>query len=107
MTVAESFEAMLTVFNPTAAAGMNKTFQWNITGAEAGFYALKITNGTCELIKDKVDTPNLTFTVSDQDWIAIASGKLDPMAAFGGGKVKANGDLMLAMKLQNLFPFGK
>jgi putative sterol carrier protein len=107
MTVAESFEAMLKVFNSSAAAGLNKTFQWNITGAEAGNYALKIANGTCELITGKVEAPNLTFTVSDQDWLAIANGKLDPMAAFAGGKVKANGDLMLAMKLQNLFPFGK
>ena len=30
-TVAEIFEAMPTIFNSAAAAGLTKTFQWNIT----------------------------------------------------------------------------
>ena len=39
-TIAEIFEAMPTVFNPAAAADLNKTFQWNITGEQAGVCAL-------------------------------------------------------------------
>ena len=49
MTVAESFEALSSVFNPAAAAGMTKTLQWNITGDEAGVWAFKIVNGVGEL----------------------------------------------------------
>ena len=104
MTIAELFEQMPSVFNPAAAAGMNKTFQWNITGDEAGVWAFKINNGQGEVIPGGVEKPDVTFTISDKDWLAITEGKLDGMNAFMTGKLKVAGDMMLAMKLQNLFP---
>lgn len=104
MTIAELFEQMPSVFNPAAAAGMNKTFQWNITGDEAGVWAFKIANGQGEVIPGGVEKPDVTFTVSDKDWLAITEGKLDGMNAFMTGKLKVSGDMMLAMKLQSLFP---
>ena len=104
MTIAELFEQMPSVFNPAAAAGMNKIFQWNITGDEAGVWAFKINNGQGEVIPGGVEKPDVTFTISDKDWLAITEGKLDGMNAFMTGKLKVSGDMMLAMKLQNLFP---
>ena len=104
MTIAELFEQMPSVFNPAAAAGMNKTFQLNITGDEAGVWAFKINNGQGEVIPGGVEKPDVTFTISDKDWLAITEGKLDGMNAFMTGKLKVSGDMMLAMKLQNLFP---
>ena len=103
-TVAEIFEAMPTIFNSAAAAGMNKTFQWNITGEQAGIWAFKVHDGVCEPVPGGVEKPDVTFTISDKDWLAITEGKLDGMNAFMTGKLKVSGDMMLAMKLQNLFP---
>ncbi|MEO7021845.1 MAG: SCP2 sterol-binding domain-containing protein [Ktedonobacteraceae bacterium] len=104
MTIAESFDTMVTLFNAGAAGSMKKTFQWNITGEEAGKYALQIAEGKCELFPGGVEKADITFTVADQDWLAIGEGKLDPMNAFATGKLKLAGDMMLAMKLQQLFP---
>jgi putative sterol carrier protein len=104
MIVAETFEAMPAIFNPAAAAGLNKTFQWNVTGEEAGNWALKVENQTCTVVPGGVEKPDITFTVSDKDWLAISEGKLDPMNAFMTGKLKVSGDMMLAMKVPNLFP---
>lgn len=104
MTVAESFEAMTGLFNPSAAGNMNKTLQWNVTGEEAGKYALKVADGKCELIPGGVEKPDITFTVGDKDWLSIADGKLDAMNAFMTGKLKVTGDMMLAMKVPQLFP---
>ena len=103
MTVAESFAAMQTIFNPAAAAGLNKTFQWNISGEQAGTWALKIANQTCEVIPGGAEKPDITFITSDTDWLSIAEGKLDPMSAFASGKLKVTGDLMLAMRVPQLF----
>jgi hypothetical protein len=61
MTVAESFETMVTLFNPAAAGSINKTLQWNVTGEGEGKYALKIADGKCELIKGGVEKADLTF----------------------------------------------
>jgi putative sterol carrier protein len=104
MTVSETFETMQTLFNPAAAAGINKTFQWNVTGDEAGQWAFRIANQTCELIRGGVEKPDITMTMSDKDWVAIAEGKLDAMNAFLTGKIKVSGDMMLATKLQSIFP---
>ncbi|HVB73069.1 MAG TPA: SCP2 sterol-binding domain-containing protein [Ktedonobacteraceae bacterium] len=104
MTVAETFETMVTIFNPAAAGSMNKTFQWTITGDEAGVYALKITDGTCELITGGVEKPDVTFNLSDQNWLKMAEGKLDPQSAFFSGALKVTGDIGLALKVPQIFP---
>jgi putative sterol carrier protein len=104
MTVAETFETMKSIFNPAAAKGVNKTFQWNISGEQAGVWAVKIADQTCEIIPGGVEKPDMTLNLSDQDWLSIAEGKLDPMNAFMTGKVKVTGDMMLAMKMSQLFP---
>ena len=106
MTVAETFEQMQQLFSPSAAGNMNKTLQWNITGDEAGKYALHIADGKCELIPGGVEKPDMTLTVSDKDWISVAQGKLDPVSAFMTGKVKVAGDMSLAMRLAQVFPRG-
>lgn len=104
MTVAESFEQMPNVFNPAAATGMTKTLQWNITGDQAGVWAFQIINGEGKLVPGGVEKPDITFTVSDKDWLSITEGKLDAMNAFMTGKLKVAGDMMLAMKVPALFP---
>lgn len=104
MTVPETFETMVSIFNPAAASGLNKTFQWNVTGEQAGVYALKVANGTCELIPGGVEKPDVTFNLSDKDWLQMAEGKLDPQSAFFSGKLKVTGDIGLALRVPQLFP---
>jgi putative sterol carrier protein len=104
MTVAETFEAMKAIFNPAAAKGFNKTLQLNNTGEQACKWAVKVADQTCEVIPGGVEKPDMTLNLSDQDWLSIAEGKLDPMNAFMTGKVKVTGDMMLAMKINQIFP---
>jgi putative sterol carrier protein len=103
-TVAEIFEAMPTIFNSAAAAGMTKTFQWNITGEQAGVWAFKVHDGVCEPAPGGVEKPDVTFTISDKDWIALTEGKLDAQNAFFSGQLKIAGDMGLALKVPQLFP---
>ncbi len=104
MTVPETFETMLTLFNPEAAKGVNKTIQWIITGEQAGKWAVRIANQHCELIPGGVEQADLTMTIKDTDWLAVADGKLDPLMAFIRRKVKTSGDTMLAMRVSAFFP---
>ena len=105
MNVAETFDHMQEYFNPAASAGLNNTIQLNITGQEAGVWAIKIANQTCQLIKGGVEKPDLTLTMADKDWLAIVKRELNAMNAFMGGKIKTSGDTMLAMKIPQLFQF--
>jgi putative sterol carrier protein len=103
MTVDETIKGLQEHFNPEAAAGLNKILQLNLSGDEAGKWAIKIANQTCELIPDGVEKPDLTLSLADKDWIAIAEGKLDPMNAYMTGKLKATGDITLAMRIPSIF----
>ena len=103
MTVAETIKRLQEHFNPEAAAGLNKTIQLNISGEEAGKWAVKIANQACELIPGGVEQPDLTLSLADKDWIAMVEGKLDPMNAYMTGKLKAAGDIALAMRIPSIF----
>jgi putative sterol carrier protein len=104
MTIDETFETLKRLFNPAGAVDLDETFQWEITGTQAGKWALRIANQTCQLIKGGVEQPDLNMSMSDEVWLGIASGKLDPVNAFTTGKIKMSGDTRLAMRLQQLFP---
>lgn len=43
-----------------------------------------------------------TVRISWDDFIALSEGKLDPMMAFMQGKLKVDGDMMIAQKLAPL-----
>lgn len=43
--------------------------------------------------------PNTTLTVSDEDFVSMGTGKLNPQTAFMKGKLKVAGNIMLAQKL--------
>ena len=104
MTMTELFEAMPARLNTTAAAGLMKTVQWNITGDESGIWAIHIADGAGRLIPGGVEKPDVTFTINSKDWLAIAEGKLSAMKAFMLGKLKVAGDMGLAMKVPQLLP---
>jgi len=104
MTMAELFEAMPARLDTAAAAKVNKTIQWNITGEEAGVWAIQINDGTAHLIPGGVEKPDVAFTVNSTDWLTIAEGKVSAMNAFMTGKLKVAGDMGLAMKVPQLLP---
>lgn len=103
LTVAQTFQNMQAHFNPSAAAGLDKTIQIDLSGEQGGRWAVKIVNQTVTLIPGGVDKPDLTLTMSDQNWLALVEGHLNPMNAFLMGQIKATGDLPLAMRVPNLF----
>jgi putative sterol carrier protein len=104
MNVADIFEHMAASFH--GGADVNKTFQWNVQGEQAGRWAITVENGHCRLVPGGVTSPDIVFEVVDQDWLAIADGTLNAVYAFMSGRVKIHGDMMLAMKAQRYFPPG-
>ncbi|KAH8551816.1 SCP2 sterol-binding domain-containing protein [Umbelopsis sp. PMI_123] len=61
-------------------------------------------DGEGALYKGKIKVkPSVSITIKDNDFIDLASGKLNGQKAYMTGKLKARGQLMLAMKLDSVF----
>ena len=101
--VAKAVEAMKAKFNPAAATGLDLVFGFNITD-EGKQYALIVKDGTCDLQEGENPDANCTLVMDSETLKGIVSGETDGMQAFMGGKLRAEGDMMLAMKLSELFP---
>jgi len=103
-SVSEIFAKMPEGFNPDAAAGLDAVFQYKIEGDEAGDWFVAIKDQACAVSEGVHDSPSVTLTMGDKDYIALCNGELDGMAAFMSGKLKVGGDIMLAQRLTQLFP---
>ncbi|RRJ84884.1 SCP2 sterol-binding domain-containing protein [Aestuariirhabdus litorea] len=101
-TVAEIIDQMKAKFNPDAAAGLDVVFQFDIEDGET--YNLTVKDGTCEIANGAHDAPSVTLIMSSDTLAGIMSGETDGMQAFMGGKLRAEGNIMLATKLADLFP---
>ena len=51
----------------------------------------------------KAEAADVTISMKDADFVAMTNGSLNPMSAFAQGKIKVQGNVMLASKLQQLF----
>ena len=101
-TVADIVQTMQSKFNASAAAGLDLVFQFNIEDGEN--YALIVKDGACQLEQGDNAAANVTLIMDSETLKGIVSGETDGMQAFMGGKLRAEGDMMLAMKLGELFP---
>ena len=101
-TVAEIVQTMQSKFNAAAAAGLDLVFQFHIDDGEN--YALIVKDGTCAVEQGENANANVTLIMDTETLKGITSGETDGMQAFMGGKLRAEGDMMLAMKLSELFP---
>ena len=102
-TVADVMQEMQGRFKSDKAVGMNDTFQFDITGDGGGQWNAVIADGQATFNDGVADSPSVTITASDVDWIRIVNGQLNPQMAFMTGKIKVKGNIGLATKLGSLF----
>jgi putative sterol carrier protein len=101
-SVADIVSRMQSKFNAGAAAGLDLVFQFNITDDEN--YNMAVKDGTLDVQKGDAASPDVTLIMDRETLVGIMTGETDGMQAFMGGKLRAEGNMMLAMKLSELFP---
>ncbi len=102
MSAADIIQNLTSKFNADAAQGLDLIFQFNIE--DASNYYLVVKDGTCDVQAGDADEPNVTLIMDSETFKGIATGETDGMQAFMSGNLRAEGDMMLAMKLSELFP---
>ncbi|WP_163834444.1 SCP2 sterol-binding domain-containing protein [Spartinivicinus ruber] len=101
--VTDTLNQMKSKFNADAAAGMDVVFQLQI---EDDSYHIVVKDGNCDMVEGSHDDPSVTLTMDSETFTGIMNGSVDGMQAFMAGQLRAEGDVMLATRLSELFPIG-
>jgi putative sterol carrier protein len=101
----EVFDKVSEIFNADAAKGLDAVFQFDITGDSGGQWNVTVKEGTCQVQQGSHAAPTVTLTMSDETWLAVVNRELNEIQAFMSGKLKLAGDMMLAQRIPELFPF--
>ena len=78
--------------------------QINITGQAAGTFYVEMKGGQLAIEPFVSLDGDVELTISVENCWKIVERKLDPVAAFTFGKLKAQGDLGKALELKKLLP---
>ena len=88
--------------NPEPIEGLNVVYQYDITGDDSGTFQLIISNGTARVVEGSHEQADCTLKLSDKNFIKMIRGKLNGTAAFMTGKLKIQGSMGLALKLEGI-----
>ena len=100
MDAREFFETLSTRVDPAKTAGVNKSYVFDIEGA--GVWKVDVTDAGIEVTEGGGDA-DVTIRATEETFRAIAEGNQNPTTAYMTGKLKIDGDMSAAMKLQKLF----
>ncbi|VAW34328.1 hypothetical protein MNBD_CHLOROFLEXI01-2962 [hydrothermal vent metagenome] len=88
------------------AGDMNAAVAFDLSGDDGGQWTVKIADGSCTVEDGIAEGADATISMEGSDYVDMMTGKLNPMMAFMGGKVKVSGDLDTVMKFQTMFKTG-
>jgi len=101
MTIDDLERELIRRFRPDAAVGVDMLVRLDISNAP--HLSLTVRDGRLEVRRD-ADAPDVTFTFRDlATATAIIRGECNAIEAFMRGEFRADGYLMMAFKLMELF----
>ena len=100
--VKEVFKLMVDEFDPDAVGDMDAVLGFDISGDDGGKWVVKIADRQIEVKEGDSDDVTTAIRLADKDFLNIVNGDLNPVSAFMQGLIKIEGDMSVAMKLQNL-----
>ncbi|HMI85100.1 MAG TPA: SCP2 sterol-binding domain-containing protein [Polyangiaceae bacterium] len=106
-SVKEYFDTLHTRFVASASKGLTAVFQFELSGEGGGSYNIAVNDGTMEVKEGASATPSVTIKMSADDYLKLVNGQLNGTMAYMKGQMKVTGNLMLAQKMQAVFPVSK
>lgn len=94
-------EKLPSKFQPDAAADLSVVFQFVID--ETLLYSLAIKDQQCRVQQQDHPDPDVTLFMDSQTFVDIIQGELGGTSAYMSGRLRAEGNIMLATKLSSLF----
>jgi putative sterol carrier protein len=102
-SVAQALETLAGSVDPQKLAGMDAIVLFDLSGEGGGLWTATVADNILTIAEGATTVPTTTLKMTAADFMALLSGDLNPMAAFIQGRLKVEGDMSLAMRLQTLF----
>lgn len=101
MTFKEIYQTVKTIFLQKDISKIDSDFSAivHITGKEDGYIYIAYIGGEKIIEPVKHDSANIFVIMSDDTFEKVYKRQLDPFKAFTTGKIKAKGNVFLAMSL--------
>jgi putative sterol carrier protein len=100
MTAQEFFEQLPERADPAKTAGMSNTYVFDVEGV--GQWTVAVEDGAVSVTEGVADA-DCTISATEETLVKIAKGEANPTTAYMSGKLKIQGDMGAALKLQKLF----
>lgn len=103
MNIKDFIKKLPTAINAEAIDAAECIVQLNLSQP----FVIKISDGQCEVSEGENTDSEVTLITSDEVFIDLVTGKTSGAMAFIAGKLKVNGDIMLAKELMDFFDASK
>jgi putative sterol carrier protein len=103
-SIGKYVQAMAQGLQSNKAAGLKVTYQLQLTGEGGGTWAVSIADGRCSVSQGAPPRADTGITMSTDDYLRLAGGKLNAVDAYNKGQIKVSGNLDYARKFVELFP---
>jgi putative sterol carrier protein len=102
--VAEVFQLIDATLREDAARaqGMNAVYQFNLTGEEEGTYQVVLRPEGSFVNPGDQESSDCTLTMDSEDFKKLVEGDLNGTQAFMTGRLRIDGDMGLALRLQDI-----
>ncbi|ALA69718.1 sterol-binding protein [Geobacillus stearothermophilus 10] len=88
--------------NPSRADGVVAVYQFNLSGSDAGVYQVVLRPDAGFVIEGEQETPDCTLSLDSEDFKKMVDGELNGTEAFMSGRLRIDGDMGLALRLQEV-----
>lgn len=102
----EYFDTLPQRFVPSASKGVTAVFQFTLTGPGGGTWHVVVDDGKIEVHSGAHPNPGSTVEATAEDYVKIANDEMNGLRAVMTRRMRIGGNLVLARKMQNMFPVG-
>jgi len=105
-TVQGYFDTLDQRFVVDASKGVQAIFQFDISGDGGGCWHVVVDDGSMEIHDGPHENPSAVVRSSADNYLKICNGDMNGLRAVMTRKMKIEGNLVIARRMQKMFPTG-